>query len=100
LNTHNGILDYSCAFEGVRQGWMYISEFSLCFYAFILGIETKIQIPLRDIKDVRKERSKRGLIPDSLVLTTKDGKTVSMHVLYEIEYSLYDELVFLFKSLS
>ena len=55
---------------------MYISEYSLCFYAFILGVETKLQVLLRDVKDVRKEKSKRGLVPDSIVLTMRDGKEV------------------------
>ncbi|KAI9597474.1 rab-GTPase-TBC domain-containing protein [Syncephalis fuscata] len=83
---------YSCAYEGVNQGWMYISEYSLCFYSFILGIETKLQILLRDVKDVRKEKSKRGLVPDSIVLTTREDKEFFFSNLFHRE-STFDILI-------
>ncbi|RKP26835.1 hypothetical protein SYNPS1DRAFT_21482 [Syncephalis pseudoplumigaleata] len=83
---------YSCAYQGVNQGWMYISEYSLCFYAFILGVETKLQILLRDVKDVRKEKSKRGLVPDSIVLTTRDGKEFFFSNLFHRE-DTFDTLI-------
>ncbi|EXX64682.1 Mdr1p [Rhizophagus irregularis DAOM 197198w] len=65
---------YSCAYRGIIQGWMYISENYLCFYAFMLGHETKIFIELKDIQDLLKERSKRGMVADSIKVITKDGQ--------------------------
>jgi len=56
---------------------MYISENYLCFYSFLLGIETKLLIELRDIRDLVKEKSKRGMISDSIKVITKDGQEVS-----------------------
>ncbi|RGB22711.1 hypothetical protein C1646_42349 [Rhizophagus diaphanus] len=67
---------YSCAYRGIIQGWMYISENYLCFYAFMLGHETKIFIELKDIQDLLKERSKRGMVADSIKVITKDGQEV------------------------
>ena len=55
---------------------MYISENYLCFYAFWLGHETKIFIELKDIQDLLKERSKRGMVADSIKVITKDGQEV------------------------
>ncbi|CAG8453859.1 15013_t:CDS:2 [Acaulospora colombiana] len=63
---------YSCAYRGISQGWMYISENYLCFYSFVLGIETKLFIELKDIQNLAKEKSKRGMIPDSIKIITKD----------------------------
>ena len=56
---------------------MYISENYLCFYSFLLGIETKLLIELKDIRDLVKEKSKRGMISDSIKVITKAGQEVS-----------------------
>ncbi|CAG8518956.1 15115_t:CDS:10 [Funneliformis mosseae] len=65
---------YSCAYRSIIQGWMYISENYLCFYAFWLGHETKILIELKDIQDLLKERSKRGIVADSIKVITKGSQ--------------------------
>lgn len=67
-------IDYSCSYKG-RQGWIYISENYLGFHSFLLGAETKTLIELKDIEDIKKERSK-GIFDDSLRLTTKNKKEV------------------------
>nr|CAG8515135.1 10672_t:CDS:10 [Entrophospora candida] len=65
---------YSCAYHGVSQGWMYISENYLCFYSFLLGIETKVIIELKDVRNLTKEKSKRGMVSDSIKVITKDDQ--------------------------
>ncbi|CAG8486039.1 12791_t:CDS:10 [Acaulospora morrowiae] len=65
---------YSCAYRGISQGWMYISENYVCFYSFVLGIETKLFIELKDIQNLFKEKSKRGMISDSIKIITKDNQ--------------------------
>jgi hypothetical protein len=67
---------YSCAYHGVSQGWMYISENYLCFYSFLLGIETKVIVELKDVRDLTKEKSKRGMVSDSIKVITKDDQEV------------------------
>lgn len=66
---------YSCSLGGSisHQGWIYISEHFLGFYSFVMGIEKKILIELRNIHDIRKERSKKNLISDSIAIRTSDG---------------------------
>ncbi|KAF9436510.1 hypothetical protein BGZ76_003728 [Entomortierella beljakovae] len=67
---------YSCSFHGkmMNQGWMYISENYLCFYSFMLGMETKIFLELKDIGDLQKEKSKRGVFADAIRVVMKDGQ--------------------------
>ncbi|KAG0165214.1 hypothetical protein DFQ30_008822 [Apophysomyces sp. BC1015] len=66
---------YSCAYHTSRltsQGWLYISENYLAFYSYLLGFETKILIELKDIQDIKKEKSKRGMFADAVRLVMKD----------------------------
>ncbi|RCI03018.1 hypothetical protein CU098_009655, partial [Rhizopus stolonifer] len=66
---------YSCAYHTSRftsQGWLYISENYLAFYSFLLGYETKVLIELKNIQDIKKERSKRGVFPDAIKVILKD----------------------------
>lgn len=67
---------YACSYGGglMTQGWMYISEHYLGFYSFIMGVETKLLLELKSITDIRKERSKRNLVPDSIAISTADGR--------------------------
>ncbi|KAK9716831.1 GTPase activating protein (GAP) [Basidiobolus ranarum] len=86
---------YSCGYNRnfmMNQGWMYISEHYLCFYSFILGIEAKIQIPLRDIESLHKETSKRGLLSDSIKVITRDKKEYFFSNLFRRDET-YDLLV-------
>jgi hypothetical protein len=66
-------LDYSCACQK-GQGWLYLSEHYLAFYSFILGIERKVLVELRSIAEMRKERSKKGLLADTIFVSTLDGR--------------------------
>lgn len=67
---------YACSYGGglMSQGWMYISEHYLGFYSFVMGVETKLLLELKSITDIRKERSKRNLVPDSIAISTADGR--------------------------
>lgn len=57
---------------------MYISENYLCFYSFMLGMETKIFLELKDIGDLQKEKSKRGVFADAIRVVMKDEQEVGM----------------------
>ncbi|CAO3607615.1 unnamed protein product [Cunninghamella echinulata] len=66
---------YSGAYHTNRltsQGWLYISENYLGFYSYLLGLETKILIELKNIQDIRKEKSKRGVFADAIKIVMKD----------------------------
>ncbi|KAJ3074761.1 hypothetical protein HDU98_010351 [Podochytrium sp. JEL0797] len=65
---------YSCAYHKklVNQGWLYLSLSYLCFYSFVLGVETKIVIELKDIEELSKEKSKRGVFSDAIRIVTKN----------------------------
>lgn len=76
------IPDYSCAYNG-RQGWLYISENYMGFYSFLLGVETKLLVELKNIQDMKKEKSKRNMFSDSLLIVTKDKKEVSKSAIHE-----------------
>jgi len=60
----------------MNQGWMYISENYLCFYSFMLGMETKIFLELKDVGDLQKEKSKRGVFADAIRVVMKDSQEV------------------------
>lgn len=55
---------------------MYISENYLGFYSFILGKETKIFVELKNITEVRKEKSKRKLLNDSILIKCKQEEVL------------------------
>ncbi|KAJ3188163.1 hypothetical protein HDU85_005313 [Gaertneriomyces sp. JEL0708] len=65
---------YSCAYHKklTNQGWMYISVSYLCFYSFVFGVETKVVIELKDIEELSKEKSKRGMIADAIRIKTRN----------------------------
>jgi hypothetical protein len=56
---------------------MYISENYLAFYSFLLGFETKLLVELKDIQDIKKERSKRGVFSDAIKIVIKDKQEVT-----------------------
>lgn len=73
-------IDYSSAYHTNRftsQGWLYISENYLAFYSFLLGYETKLLIELKDVQDIKKEKSKRGVFSDALKISMKDKSEVT-----------------------
>jgi hypothetical protein len=70
--------DYSCSYHKklTNQGWLYISNSYICFYSFVLGIETKVVIELKDISDLKKEKSKSGVFSDAIKIVTKSNQEV------------------------
>lgn len=52
-----------------------MSENYIGFHSFLLGAETKVLIELKDIQELKKERSK-GIFDDSLRIVTKDKEEV------------------------
>ncbi|KNE54335.1 hypothetical protein AMAG_17656 [Allomyces macrogynus ATCC 38327] len=87
---------YSAAFRknGMQQGWMYISEHFLAFYAFVLGTETKLFLEFKDIVEIKREKSKSGLINDSIRLTLKDQQQMLFSNLFHRDetYDLIESL--------
>jgi hypothetical protein len=64
---------YSAAYKNItNQGWLYISENYVCFHSIVMGGETRVQIALKDVEELKKERSKGGLIPDAISIQTKN----------------------------
>ncbi|TPX34079.1 hypothetical protein SmJEL517_g03274 [Synchytrium microbalum] len=65
---------YSCAYHKklINQGWMYISLSYLCFYSFVLGVETKVMIELKDIEELQRDKSKRGVFSDAVRIVTRN----------------------------
>ncbi|CAO3648391.1 unnamed protein product [Mucor hiemalis] len=86
---------YSSAYHTNRftsQGWLYISENYLAFYSFLLGYETKLLIELKDVQDIKKEKSKRGVFSDALKISMKDKSEHFFSNLFKRD-EVYDILV-------
>ncbi|KAJ3100930.1 hypothetical protein HDU97_001814 [Phlyctochytrium planicorne] len=65
---------YSCAYHKklINQGWLYLSMSYICFYSFVFGVETKIMIELKDIEELQRDKSKRGVFSDAIRIVTKN----------------------------
>lgn len=90
------IIDYSSAYHTNRftsQGWLYISENYLAFYSFLLGYETKLLLELKDIQDIKKERSKRGVFSDAIKISMKDKSEVQLHRKRRKKGGIHDDLL-------
>lgn len=61
------LASYSCAYqrEILAQGRMFISQFNVCFYANIIGWETTLVIPMREIKQIKKMKA-AFIFPNSI----------------------------------
>ncbi|CAO3614635.1 unnamed protein product [Mucor fragilis] len=81
---------YSCAYKS-RQGWLYMSENYIGFHSYILGVETKELIELKEIQEIKKEKSK-GIFDDSLRLITKDKQEYYLSNMFKRD-EVYDLLV-------
>ncbi|KAI9092428.1 rab-GTPase-TBC domain-containing protein [Phlyctochytrium arcticum] len=59
---------YSCSYHKklLNQGWMYLSMSHLCFYSLVFGVETKVMIELKDIEELARDKSKRGVFADAI----------------------------------
>jgi hypothetical protein len=68
---------YSCSYDGalINQGWLYLSISYCCFHSSILGSETKVVIELKNIAQLSREKSKKGIVSDSIRITTKNKNT-------------------------
>ncbi|KAI3653067.1 hypothetical protein MP228_002492 [Amoeboaphelidium protococcarum] len=67
---------YPCACQKFQnQGWLYVGENYVGFYAYVVGAETKVFIEMKDIVEVKKERTKGGLLDDGLRVITQDKKS-------------------------
>lgn len=64
----------------------------MAFYSFLLGYETKVLIELKDIQDIKKERSKRGVFPDAIKTVLKDKTEHFFSNLFKRD-EVYDMLV-------
>lgn len=53
---------------------MYVSMSHIYFYSFVFGVETKVTIEMKDIEEIKKANSKRGLVADAVRVLTKDKK--------------------------
>jgi len=71
---------YSCAFQQkiILQGRLYVTNKRICFHSYfnaktLIGKETKIQIPMPDIKSLEK-RMNAMVFDNSIMVVTKEGK--------------------------
>lgn len=77
-NGLNLYIVYSCSYHKklLNQGWLYVSTSNLSFYSYVLGVETKVLVEMKEIKDLRKESSKRGVFSDSIKIITRSDQEV------------------------
>ncbi|XP_049811575.1 TBC1 domain family member 9 isoform X1 [Schistocerca nitens] len=85
---------YSCSYwkgRMPRQGWMYLSIHHLCFYAYILGRETRLVIRWTDITELDKTNSL--LFPDSIRIATREKEYYFSMFLHKSEtFALMEQL--------
>lgn len=90
LSSNSSFLVFSCFIKGsLSPGWLYISEHYLGYYSYILGSETKVLLELKEITELRKERSKRNLLHDSIFVSTAAGKEYTFTNLFHRD-EVYD----------
>jgi hypothetical protein len=86
---------YSCSYwkgKLPRQGWMYLSVHYCCFYAFILGLDTKVCIRWSDVVELSKKNS--IVFPDSIKLATREKEYhFSMFLTKNETFKLMEQLV-------
>lgn len=65
---------YSCSYHRklLNQGWLYISMSYCCFYSSVLGTETKVVIEFKQVMEMTKEKSKSGMVSDSIRIVMKN----------------------------
>ncbi|KAJ9591108.1 hypothetical protein L9F63_002329, partial [Diploptera punctata] len=85
---------YSCSYwkgRVPRQGWLYLSVNHMCFYAYILGRETKLVIRWSDITELDKTSSL--LFPDSIRVATREKEHHFSMFLHKSEtFALMEQL--------
>lgn len=92
-DTERLVSCYSCSVGGalVSQGWLYLSEHHLAYYSYVMGVETKILVELKNVVEIRKERSKNNLVPDSVFVATSDRRELLFSNLFRRD-EVYDLL--------
>ncbi|XP_059480535.1 TBC1 domain family member 9 [Neocloeon triangulifer] len=85
---------YSCSYwkgKMPRQGWMYLTVQHLCFYAYILGKETRLVIRWIDVTALDKTNSL--LFPDSIRVATREKEHYFSMFLHKTEtFTLMEQL--------
>ncbi|XP_041466902.1 TBC1 domain family member 9B-like [Lytechinus variegatus] len=85
---------YSCSYwkgRVPRQGWLYLSVDHFCFYSFLMGTESRLQIRWTEVTHL--ERSNSVLFPESIRVTTREGRYYfSMFVHPEETFQLMEQL--------
>ena len=68
---------YSCGVWKTipQQGWLYISPNYICFYSFLLGMEKRLVIEMKDITGLERVRTV-GIIPNAIKISVKSEKEV------------------------
>jgi hypothetical protein len=88
---------FSCSSGGglISQGWMYISENFLAYYSYVFGVESKILVEMKNILEIRKERSRKTLLPDTIYVKTSEGREIRFSNLFHRDeaYDLLQSLV-------
>lgn len=68
-------LVYSCAYKNLsNQGWLYLSLSHICFHSFVFGVEIKLQLNIKDILVLSREKSKAGMVDDSIRIVDTANK--------------------------
>ncbi|XP_030849072.1 TBC1 domain family member 9B isoform X2 [Strongylocentrotus purpuratus] len=85
---------YSCSYwkgRVPRQGWLYLSVDHFCFYSFLMGTESRLQIRWTEVTHL--ERSNSILFPESIRAKTREGHSYfSMFVHPEETFQLMQQL--------
>jgi hypothetical protein len=73
-----------------RQGWLYLSVNHLCFFAYILGRETKLVIRWTDITELDKTSSL--LFPDSIRIATREREVCIKCCMRSLYFSVCERI--------
>lgn len=75
-----------------RQGWLYLSVNTMCFYSYMLGKETKIVLRWTEISVL--EKSRNFLFPETIHVVTRDDKEYFLSLFTSIKetFQLMEQL--------
>ncbi|XP_033118031.1 TBC1 domain family member 9-like isoform X3 [Anneissia japonica] len=85
---------YSCSYwkgKMPHRGWLYLSVNHMCFYSFLMGTESRLQIRWTDV--TRLERSNSVLFSDSIKVSTRSTNYIfSMFISPQEAHRLMEQL--------
>ncbi|XP_071954671.1 TBC1 domain family member 9-like isoform X2 [Antedon mediterranea] len=85
---------YSCSYwkgKMPHRGWLYLSVNHLCFYSFLMGTESRLQMRWTDV--TRLERSNSVLFSDSIKISTRNTNYIfSMFISPQEAHRLMEQL--------